>query len=260
MSNKQGRSYKDIRGFKLGMQEFLQKELAKISTQRKRKDIMPWLPEKDYQEIKLPLTPEQTKYLYELERWFETEHIITQGILDRLVRYRQICLHPGLLDLKGKSPKLEWIKDYINDYPDKPILIFSKFTSFIKILEQELHDKKLGVIIGDTPIQKRNELKLSFQKGDINILILNIDAGKESLTLDRAETAIFTDKYPPASDIQQAEDRFVATTEAGANKPHLIIELMMKGSYDEELYNLVKRRVCETDVINDYKKYLERRS
>ena len=91
------------------------------------------------------------------------------------------------------------------------------------------------------------------------MLLINLDAGKESLTLDRAETAIFTDKYPPAGDIQQAEDRFVATTEAKANKPHLIIELMIKGTYDEDLYKLVQKNIRETDIINDYKKYLERR-
>ena len=61
---------------------------------------MKWLPKKDYIRIKLPLTSQQAKYLKELEMYFETEHIITQGILDRLIRYRQICLDPGLLNLK----------------------------------------------------------------------------------------------------------------------------------------------------------------
>ena len=68
---------------------------------------------------------------------------------------------------------------------------------------------------------------------------------------------IFVDKYPPAGDIQQAEDRFIATTEDKANKPHTIIELMLKDTYDEHLYKLVKDRMSETEVINDFKKYLK---
>jgi SNF2 family DNA or RNA helicase len=251
-----GRQYIDINGFQEGKEAILQKFLDTISTQRKRKEVMPWLPEKDYQKIRLEPTDKQTKYIYELENYFCAEDIQVQGVLDRLVRIRQICLYPKLLNLAGTSPKMDWIKDYLNDYPDKPIIIFSKFTSFLKILNEELAEKEKGLIIGETPIEKRNELKLAFQSGKINLLLINIDAGKEALTLDRAETTIFTDKYPPVGDIQQAEDRFVATTEDKKDKPHTIIELMIKGTYDERLYELLEQRKEITDIINDYRKYL----
>lgn len=255
--NAMGQPYSDIGKFKLGKERELQTILSKISTQRKRIEVMPWLPKKDYQQVKLPPTDLQKKYLEELEQFFETEHVVTMGILDRLIRYRQVCLHPALLDLKGESPKLNWIKQYIKDYPDKPIVIFSKFTSFIKILEKELKEEKVGVIIGETPMKDREDLRQKFQSGGLNVLIINIDAGKEALTLDRAEAIIFCDKYPPAGDIAQAEDRFIATTEEKANKPHQIIELMIKGTYDEQIYKLVKKRAQDVDVINDYKKYLK---
>jgi len=256
--NASGVPFKEPGDFLPGKQQELLRTLNNISTQRKRIDVMPWLPQKDYQQVKLPCTPQQKKYLKELETYFETEHILTQGILDRLIRMRQICLHPALLNLKGDSPKLNWIKDYLNDYPDRPTIIFSKFTSFIKILSQELPNIKKGVIIGETPIKERNSLKNAFQQGDLNLLILNMDVGKEALTLDRAEVAIFTDKYPPIGDIQQAEDRFITTTKEHMDKPHLIIELMMKDTYDEQLYQLIQQRKTETDIINDYHRYLKR--
>jgi SNF2 family DNA or RNA helicase len=252
-----GRKYIDIGGFQEGKELVLQKFLDTISTQRKRKEVMPWLPEKDYEKIRLEPTKEQKKYITELENYFCVEDIQVQGVLDRLIRVRQICLHPKLLNLKGTSPKIEWIKEYLSDYPEKPVIIFSKFTSFLKILDTEL-EKEKGLIIGETPIEKRNELKLAFQSGKINLLLINIDAGKEALTLDRAETTIFTDKYPPVGDIQQAEDRFVATTEDKKDKPHTIIELMIKDTYDENLYTLLEQRKEITDIINDYKKYLQK--
>jgi hypothetical protein len=34
---------------------------------------------------------------------------------------------------------------------------------------------------------------------------------------------------------------------------------MMKGTYDERLYQLVAKGVSDTDVINDYKKYIKER-
>jgi len=253
-----GRSFINIGSFQKGRETILQTILSKISTQRKRKEVMPWLREKEYQKIKLPATKEQIKYLHELNTYFETENIITQGILDRLIRERQICLHPKILGLKGRSPKVDWIKDYLSDYPDKPILIYSKSTKFIKILEKELHSKKHGVIIGSTSIKERASLIRSFQEGTLNLLIVNIDAGKEAITLDRAEIMIFTDKYPPVGDIQQAEDRGVATTQDRAKKPYVIIELMLKDTYDEQLYQHLAKLETQTDLINDYMKYLRR--
>lgn len=253
----QTHTFIDILQFKPGMKAKLQIILDKISTQRKRKDIMPWLPEKDYERIRLNTTKEQDKYLKELSKYYETENIVTKGILDRLVRYRQICLHPGLLGLKGSSPKLDWILQYIKDYPEKSIIIFSKFTSFLKILEKELQENSFYTIIGSTPIKEREEIRKAFQNKERNILLLNIDAGKEALTLDTAEAIIFTDKYPPVADIAQAEDRFIATTIEKADKPHTIIELVMKNTYDEQLYKLINKRKSETDIINDYKKYLK---
>ena len=251
-----GHSFIDIIGFKPGKQFKLQTQLSFISTNRKRKDVMAWLPQKDYEQVKLEPTKEQLKYLKELDKYFETENVIVQGVLDRLTRERQICLHPGLLELKGKSPKLEWIKQYIKDYPEKPIIIFSKFTSFLKILEKELPEECFYSIIGSTGVKQREEYKNAFQNGERNVLLIQIDVGKEALTLDRAEAIIFCDKYPPAADIAQAEDRFIATTQSKADKPHTIIELMLKGTYDEHLYKLVAQRKSDTDVINDYKKYI----
>jgi SNF2 family DNA or RNA helicase len=259
-SNMSGISYIEIGGFKNPFEEGkLLDTLNTISTQRKRKDVMQWLPDKDYQRIHLDPTKEQKKYLRDLKDTFETEHVITQGILDRLIRYRQICNAPKLLDLPGTSPKIEWILSYAKDYPDQPTIIFSKFTKFLKLIEDELfaHKIKFGIIYGETPIKKRQEIIQTFQAGKLNILLINIDAGKEALTLDRAVCTIFTDKYPPAGTIAQAEDRFVATTEKNKDKGHLIIELCMKGTYDEELYRLVARRASMVDVINNYTSYLK---
>lgn len=250
-------SFKTYDNFQPGKARELQQLLSTFSTQRKRKDVMPWLPDKFYDKVKLKPTREQKKYLKELAETYRTEEISTTGVLDRLVRYRQICLSPALLGLKGKSPKTEWIQQYIKDYPEEQILIFSKFTSYLELLAKELNTT-YAMIVGATPIKKRGQFVKDFQNKKFQVLLLNIDAGKEALTLDAAETTIFTDKYPPIGDILQAEDRFIASTPDKANKAHKIVELMMEGTFDEELYTLLERRKNETDIINNYKKYIER--
>ena len=257
-NNQQGVQFRDVGELKPSKVIELQNILNEIATMRKRKDVMLWLKEKEPPvRVKLPATKEQEKYLSELKDYFETEDIITQGVLDRLIRYRQICLHPALINLKGHSPKLEWIKDYLSDYPDRPTILFSKFTSFIHILDTALEKYPHKLIIGDTPAHKRAEAVADFQAGKINLLLINIDAGKENLTLDRAEVTIFTDKFPPAGDIDQAEARFIATTPDKANIPKTIYELCIKGTYDEQCYDLVEKRAQSVDAINNFKLYMK---
>ena len=234
--------------------------LNKYTTQRKRKDVMPWLPDKDVLKIQLPPTPLQSKYLDELENYFETENLITQTILDRMLRTRQICIAPKIVGLKGTSPKFDWVIDFMSDYPDKQVIIFTKFVDGINILHNLLSEKKENgqVITGSTPTKLRAEYVEAFQQHKYRYLILQIDACKEGLTLDEADVEIFIDVFPPAADIQQAEDRFVATTEAKKDKPHQIVQLVLKDTYDEECYNLVEQRADSIDCINSYIKYIKK--
>ncbi len=252
------RHFKTYDHFQAGKDKELQEFLSTFSTQRKRKEVMQWLPDKYYEKIKLEPTKEQAKYLKELEETYRTGEIITSGTLDRLVRYRQICLDPGLLNLKSNSPKTSWIQQYIKDNPDESIIIFSKFTSYLCRLAEQL-DTTWAMLIGSTPPKQRGKFIKDFQAGKFKVFLINIDAGKEALTLDRADTTIFTDKYPPIGSIEQAEDRFVASTKDKAHKNHKIVELMIKGTFDEQLYSLLEQRKSETDIINNYNKYLEER-
>jgi SNF2 family DNA or RNA helicase len=242
--------------FRPGMQEFLQKSLDVISIMRKRKEVMTWLPEMELPvQIKLPCTELQAKYIKELETTFETEHVNTQSILEQLIRIRQICGAPAMLNLKGDSPKITWLKQYIADYPEKSIIVFSNSKRLVYLVKAYV---RCVVITGDTPPKERQQHIVSFQNGTTRVIILQTQAGKEGLTLDKADVTIFLDTYPPAADYLQAKDRMVPTRPDRV-KPQEIIHLMMKGTYDEHLYKLVAKGVSDTDVINDYIKYVERR-
>ena len=236
----------------------LQNFLNLIATQRKQHDpdVMPWLPDKPIpQQIKLPATEIQQQHLDNLMNFFETEHIICKQPIDRLIRYRQVCQDPRLLNLKGGSAKTEWVKQYYKDLPDKPTIFFSTFTSYLKLLAKECPYKN-ALITGETTPKERKEIETAFQQKKINILFINVKAGKESLTLDRAESIVFLDKFPPAGDISQASERFTATSEERKNIPKTIYELIIKDSYDEQIYQAVADKQSTTDILNNFIKYL----
>lgn len=244
-------------GFKAGMELRLQLLLNEYAVNRKRSDIMQYATAPEPTIIKLELTKEQKRYISELEEWFETEDVMTQGVLDNLIRIRQVCTAPALLNLKGASPKINWFKQIQKDYKDKQIVVFSNSRKFLCMLEDNC-SLSHARIDGSVPIMKRGEFVDAFQNCEIQVLLCQTQACKEGLTLDRADISIFMDTYPPASDYQQARDRIVAVSEDNVRE-QMLFHVMMADSYDEHLYELVDRNIVLTDVINDYKNYLEKR-
>lgn len=236
----------------------LQQFLNLMATQRKQHDpdVMPWLPNKPIPEkIKLPATKAQDKHLEMLMEYFETEHVVCKQPIDRLIRYRQVCQDPRLLNLKGGSAKTEWVNQYYKDYPNRPTIFFSTFTSYLELLASECPYPH-ALITGKTSNQERKDIETKFQNNELNILFINIKAGKEALTLDRAEAMVFLDKFPPAGDISQASERFTATRTDKKDIPKTIYELMIKDTYDEEIYKAIEEDKSTTDVLNDFIKYL----
>lgn len=251
-------SHAVIGTFKPNKDKELQEFLDIISTRRTRASVMQWLPDKTRIKVPLEQTKEQHKYIQELQTTFEIENTEVNAInvLARLIKERQILLSPEILGLKGKSPKVEWIKKYLQDYPEKNVIIFSNFTGWLKILAKELECDNL--IIGETTKERREELKNKFQSGKINLLLINIKAGKEGLTLDNADVTIFTDKYPPVGDILQAEDRFVATSKDKLDRGHEVIDLVMHDSYEEIIMAMLSKNAKEIDIINNYIDYIKK--
>ena len=246
-------------GYIPGMEEILSMNLDLYCVQDKRKDVMSWLgDEPEPIVVRLDCLPKQKEAIESLMNYYSYHNIVTKTDLDNMTRVRQLCSAAEILGLNIKSPKIKWVHEYIADYPEQSILLFSHSKKFLYLLMESLKGIPRGIICGDVPQEQREKIKQSFQQGKIKILLLQIDAAKEGLTLDQADVSIFLDACPPAATYAQAKDRMVATTPERA-KPKTIIHVMMADTYDEELFKLVEHNTLATAVINDYKKYLNQR-
>ena len=151
------------------------------------------------------------------------------------------------------------IKAILKDYPENQIIIFSNSRLYLCRLQEVLQEQyKVERITGDITLKARMQAVDNFQTDKTQVLCIQTQAGKEGLTLDNADAAIFADTFPPAADYQQARDRIVATDPTHV-KPKEIIHLMMKGTYDAALYDTVARNIEFNDIVNDYKNYIKRR-
>jgi SNF2 family DNA or RNA helicase len=249
---------KEIKGYK--RKEELQEILDLISVQRKRSEVMQWLPPKQYLTVPLEMPSKQRKAYEEMLNLFTVEEagVDAPSVLAQLTRLRQICLAPELLDIQAPSAKEQFILEWLEDNPDEQVIIFSNFSSYLK----KLHDKitknltvkhiQTGMIIGETSKQDRQTIVDNFQQGTTKVILANIQAAGTGLTLDAAGTVIFLDRDYTVSNNQQAEDRIVPTTQQ-ANQSCTIIDVVCKDSIDEKINDLLSKKKSVIEVINNYR-------
>lgn len=227
--------------------------IEEISVQRKRKDIMQWLPEKQCQTVRLEMDKKQRKAYDQMLDEFEVDgtDVSAPSVLAQLTRLRQLTIAPSMLNLDIPSVKEEYILEWLQDNPDEKVIIFSNFSSYLEQLHKKIDSKNARMITGKVPQQERADIVKHFQTGKCNIVLANIQAAGTGLTLDAAGTVIFLDRdYTPSGNMQ-AEDRIVATTQE-SNQNALIIDLVCKDSIDEKILKMVKNKENITKIVNDY--------
>jgi SNF2 family DNA or RNA helicase len=249
---------REVNGYK--RKEELQEILDLISVQRKRSEVMQWIPPKQYQKIEVEMNAKQRKAYEDMLFTFQVEEegeisVDAPSVLAQLTRLRQICLSPDLLNIKAPSTKEHFILEWLEDNPNEQVNIFSNFSSYLKKLYDKLRTKNdlgIGLIIGETDKVIRQAVVEQFQKGNIKIILANIQAAGVGLTLDAASTVIFLDRaYEPVSNIQ-AEDRIIPTTET-SNQSCTVIDVVCKNSIDEKIHDILSKKQSVIEVVNNYR-------
>jgi SNF2 family DNA or RNA helicase len=248
---------KEVSGYK--RKEELTEILDLISVQRKRSEVMQWIPAKVNQTFEVEMDAKQRKVYNSMLNTFIVEEdndvkADAPSVLAQLTRLRQLCLSPNLLDIKAPSAKENFILEWIENNVDEPVIIFSNFSSYLMVLQRKIKGSRL--IVGATSKQERQQTVEDFQNGKCNVILANIQAAGVGLTLDRASTVIFLDRAYTPTDNVQAEDRIVPTTEA-SNQHCTIIDVVCKDSIDQHINDLLKKKKSVIEVINNYKNIRE---
>lgn len=235
----------------------LQEEIALIATNRKLKEVMPWVPEKQYMTVKLELHPSQRKAYESVAETFEYVEdgklkIDCPSILAQMIRLRQICTCPQVLDLEVDNIKEQWLLDWLKDNPNEPVIVFSTFSSYLWTLQRILFGKGYGasILTGNLSQETRWKHINDFQSGKTNIILANIKAAGVGLTLDRATTTIFLDKEFNPADNEQAENRMVPISKERSHGM-MVISLVAKDTWDEVIDRLLERKYNITEIINN---------
>ena len=231
---------------------------------RLKTEVAKELPEKTTIEVNIDMNEQQSK-LYEAVRATMQKNIreliAVKGfnrsqiqILSALLKLRQVCCHPSLLDLDHiknqnvESAKLDHLLEMVQDMVEegRKILIFSQFTSMLQIIEDQLNTLKIKNVKLTGKTKKRDEVITAFQVGDIPIFLISLKAGGVGLNLTAADTVIHFDPWwnPAAED--QASDR---AWRIGQDKPVFVYKLITTQSIEEKILALQRNKANLTKSI-----------
>ncbi|MFT4640456.1 MAG: SNF2 family DNA or RNA helicase [Verrucomicrobiales bacterium] len=160
-------------------------------------------------------------------------------ILDALLKLRQVCCHPHLLDLEAAqsvetSAKMELLFELLPEMiaEGRRILLFSQFTSMLGLIEKRLLREDIGYVKLTGNTRNRSDIVREFQTGKVPLFLISLKAGGVGLNLTKADTVIHYDPWWNPAVESQATDR---AYRIGQDNPVFVYKLITKGSIEERI-------------------------
>ncbi|MEQ8497422.1 MAG: DEAD/DEAH box helicase, partial [Gammaproteobacteria bacterium] len=165
-------------------------------------------------------------------------------ILDALLKLRQACCDPRLLELDEPPPpsaKLELLLELLEELlaEGRKVLLFSQFTSMLTLIEAEL-DRR-GVVYAKLTGRTRNRdaAIAQFREGGANLFLISLKAGGVGLNLTEADTVIHYDPWWNPAVEAQATDR---AYRIGQTQPVFVYKLIVENSVEEKMLELQEKK------------------
>jgi len=171
-------------------------------------------------------------------------HIV---LLDALLKLRQVCCDPRLLSLSqasiahGSSVKLASLLELLDNLMEEGryVLVFSQFTSMLKLIEQELIKRNYTYLQLTGQTRNRHRVVCDFQEGKAPIFLISLKAGGTGLNLTRADTVIHYDPWWNPAVEDQATDR---SHRIGQENPVFVYKLIGSGTVEEVILGMQAKK------------------
>lgn len=166
-------------------------------------------------------------------------------ILAALTRLRQICAHPAtfLDDYNGGSGKLDFTMELIEEAMGggHSILLFSQFTSMLKIIEIELMKKDVNTYYLDGSMKaKERAIEIdNFNSDKEAVFLISLKAGGIGLNLTKADIVIQFDPWWNPAVESQASAR---AHRMGQEHPVQVYHLLTQGTIEEKIADMQEQK------------------
>ena len=218
---------------------------------RLKEDVLNDLPEKIFIDLFVEL---EDKALKEYKKIASRKHEITEekAAIEAIIRCRQFCDFPELLDLRYASAKFamlyDLLKELVFDNKEK-VIIFTQYKESLDLLKRNLEDEfDLSFIYGEIPSKERFDIVKDFKSNPKRQVLIMTDAGAEGLNLQEANNLIhYNDNYSPAKMIQ----RNGRVDRIGQKKVVRIYRFICKDTIEERVRELLEKKQTVNNSILD---------
>ncbi len=226
----------------------LHRRVQHFLLRRTKAQAAPDLPTRTEDDIIIDLEGEQ-RALYDAELKRARAHLMgvkTPGelgavrfhVLASLLRLRQICCHPALVDpahASLPSAKLDALLERVEELADEghQVLVFSQFTSMLDIIRTRLEAARIGHLILTGATENRAELVDQFQTDKSKtVFLLSLKAAGFGLNLTAASYAFLYDPWWNPAAEAQAIDRI---HRIGQTRPVMAYRLIADNSVEQKI-------------------------
>ncbi|MGD1086367.1 MAG: DEAD/DEAH box helicase, partial [Verrucomicrobiota bacterium] len=173
-------------------------------------------------------------------------------ILTSLLRLRQICCHPGLVDgkLRGaESAKVAGLLDLLEPLMEEghKVLVFSQFVTMLDLLRDTVRTRQWPhlYLAGDT--ENRGELVEKFQSAAGGaVFLISLKAGGFGLNLTAASYVVLFDPWWNPAVESQAIDR---THRIGQTRKVMAYRLLVRDSIEQKIRALQQQKAALMDDV-----------
>jgi len=177
------------------------------------------------------------------------------NILASLLRMRQICCHPRLIDpslTDSRSAKLDALLELVAELKDEghKVLIFSQFVDMLNIIRDELEAMECSHLMLTGQTQNREALVDQFQEDpSINVFLLSLRAASFGLNLTAASYVVLFDPWWNPAVEAQAIDR---THRIGQKNAVNAYRLIARNSVEEKIQSLqLKKETLANEIVRE---------
>ncbi|WP_144750576.1 DEAD/DEAH box helicase [Curtobacterium pusillum] len=243
----------DLRGAaRQELTERLRRRIRPLMLRRTKESVAADLPPKQEQVVRVTLDPAH-RALYETT--LNRERLKVLDLIDDLARNRMIvfrsltllrmlALSPALVDGSREdlsSAKLDLLLDELEQLAaeGRRALVFSQFTSFLRMVATALDDRGVGYEYLDGSTRRRPEVIDRFRNGTAPAFLISLKAGGFGLTLTEADTVFVLDPWWNPAAENQAVDR---THRIGQTRSVNVQRFIAEDTIEEKVLALASKK------------------
>lgn len=222
---------------------------------RTKEQVARELPSKTEQTIHCEMEPPQRKLYDELRQHYRAallRRLDKEGlaklkiqVLEALLRLRQAACHPGLIDPERSgeaSAKLDILQHKLREVMEEghKALVFSQFTSFLKIVRERLDQDEIAYEYLDGATVDRQARVERFQSDpECRLFLISLKAGGLGLNLTAAEYVFLLDPWWNPAVEAQAIDR---AHRIGQTRQVVAYRLIARDTVEEKVLELQRTK------------------